>query len=91
MLLMQNHAVDVKHATHAMPQLDEVSKSLRTNNAKLKGLVTKVRHDRRTDTPLLRLHLQPQQVRSTKMFIIDTILLCVLLGLALYIYNVVKK
>lgn len=51
---MQNSTLNDTHNalltnqnTHTLPppscQLDEVSKSLRTNNAKLKGLITKVR------------------------------------------------
>lgn len=51
---MQNSTLNDTHNalltnqnTHSLPppscQLDEVSKSLRTNNAKLKGLITKVR------------------------------------------------
>lgn len=51
-------------------KMDTVTKSLTTNNMKLKGIVTKV--------------------RSTRNFFIDLILICVLLGIGLYLYNVLK-
>ncbi|KAK9829335.1 hypothetical protein WJX72_005237 [[Myrmecia] bisecta] len=52
-------------------KMDKVTKELRTNNMKLKGLVT--------------------QMRSSRNFCIDLTLICIILGIALYIYNVVQK
>ncbi len=56
---------DIEH------QMDKVTGQLKTNNAKLKGLVT--------------------QMRSSRNFCVDVILICIILAIGAYIYSMFAR
>ena len=83
----------------AAPQMDEVTGQLKTNNMKLKGMVTKVRS---RVSPFVSHHCQAvwhaltpscsgAQMRSTRNFCLDVILICIILGLVMYLVALFKK
>ena len=89
-------------------QMDDITKQLKTNNMKIHGLVTQVLHlshmfpslgcTVKSDCPSLvaqrdiQIDLACLQIRSTKHFCVDVILVVVLLSLTgVIIQTVVKK
>ena len=70
----QRLASSLQHCStlwHFMLQMDKAVKDLKTNNLKLKGLVT--------------------SMRSGRNFCIDVTLICVLLGIGLYLFTMFKS
>ncbi|KAK9907291.1 hypothetical protein WJX75_000825 [Coccomyxa subellipsoidea] len=52
-------------------KMNKVTEQLKTNNVKLKGIVT--------------------QMRSSRNFCLDVVLICIILGLGLYLFQLFKK
>lgn len=70
----QRLASSLQHCSRPWPfmlQIDKATKDLKTNNLKLKGLVT--------------------SMRSGRNFCIDVTLICVLLGIGLYLFTMFKS
>ena len=70
----QRQASSLQHCSRPLPfmlQMDKAVKDLKTNNLKLKGLVT--------------------SMRSGRNFCIDVTLICVLLGIGLYLFTMFKS
>jgi len=77
--------------------MDEVTEQLTTNNMKLKGLVTKV-PDIRSGLPALpgvsactAWRAPGAQMRSTRNFCLDVVLICIILALIMYLVSMFKK
>ena len=76
--------------------MDNVTKELKTNNMKLKGLVESVSPCYAKQcwqlpaTKLFKL-VVPVQMRSRRNFCIDITLICILLALGLYLYMMFKN
>lgn len=85
-------------------QMTKVTEVLKTNNMKLKGLVTQVQsilpaidglaamfQPDVADMSVLHGVISAEQMRTSRNFCLDVVLICIVLALGLYMYELFKK